>query len=134
MRKFIQNLQWLFIGELVLVWASVAVGIIAHWRIAISPWIAAPVGLVLWICGFLFTLHLRKELKEVREKRVRPAKRRGYPMVEARAAMHFGVALGFRSWPTLGVAVVCTAVNLGLAVSFRRKLRKRIAARGRWPR
>jgi type IV secretory pathway TrbD component len=129
-----QNIQWIFLSELVLIWGSVILGFAAHWRIPLSPWIAAPIGLALWIFGFIFTLHLRKELKEVREKRVRPVRRRGYPMVEARAAMHFGVALGFRSWPTLGVAIACTAVNLWLAVSFRRKLRERISARGRWPR
>ena len=124
----------LFIAESVAVLGSVVVAFIAHWRMPISPWIAAPAGTALWVCGLLYTLHLRKEWKEAGQRRERPARRRGFPLVEARAAMHLGVALGFRSWPTLVVAVACIAVNLGLAVSMRRKLRGRIGRCGPWAR
>lgn len=132
-----KKLRVLFIGELVIIWASVALGLMAGWRIPISPWIAIPVGLLLWICGFLYTLRLRGQFKEAAERHRRPPRRRGYPLVEARIAMHLGVALGFRSWPTLGAALVFAAVNLGLAAYWRHKLRDRFGRRGfrpPWPR
>lgn len=132
-----KRFQLLFIAEFVAVLASVAVAYITHWRMPISPWIAAPIGLVLWACGFMYTMYLRGKWKEARERRERPTRRRGFPFVEARAAMHLGVALGFRSWPTLIVAAVSAAVNLWLAISLRRRLRNHMggaAPRRRPPR
>jgi len=120
-----KRLRGLFIGEFVAILASVVVAYFTHWRIPISSWVAVPAGTVMWACGFIYTLHLRKGFREAVERRERPAKRRGFPLVEARAAMHLGVALGFRSWPTLIVAVVCIAINVGMAIALRRKLRSR---------
>jgi protein-S-isoprenylcysteine O-methyltransferase Ste14 len=122
-----KKLRYLFLGELVAILASVAVGWAAGWRMPLKPWIAIPAGLVLWGCGFAFTLHLRRQMQMAREQHVRPPRHRGYPLVTARAAMHLGVALGTRSWPTLAVAVLCAAVNLGVAIRFRRALRDRFS-------
>ena len=129
-----KNLKFLIIGELLAVWLSVIAGIAFHWRIPISPWIAIPAGLLLWICGFLYTLRYRATIKERHKAGIRAARKpwRGYPMVEARAAMHFGVAIGFRSWPTLGVAVACVILNLALSLSLRRKMRSRASLRRRF--
>jgi hypothetical protein len=121
-----KRLQALFVFEFAAVLASVAIAYATHWRIPVSPWVAAPIGLVLWACGFIYTMHLRSEWKEATERRRRPARRRGFPFVEARAAMHLGVAIGFRSWPTLIVAAACLAINLWLAISMRRRLRERL--------
>ena len=121
-----KKLRTAFIVEFVAVLASIVVAYAADWRMPISPWIAAPAGLILWGSGLLYTLHLRGEIREAMERGTLPSRRHGYPMVEARAAMHLGAALGFRSWPTLIVAVVCAAVNLGLAVSMRRRLLSRL--------
>lgn len=124
-----KRLRAAFIAESVAILVSVVVAFVTRWRMPVSPWIAAPAGTALWACGLLYTLHLRKDLREAVERRVRPARKRGYPMVEARAAMHLGVALGFRSWPTLIVAAACLVFNLYLAVRLRRLLRGR-AGRG----
>lgn len=125
--KAAKKFRGVFIIELVAILASLAVAYITDWRMPLSPWIAVPAGVVLWISGFGYTMHLRRRFREVREQGMRPGKRRGYPMVEARAAMHLGVALGFRSWPTLVVAVACAAVNLGLAIYLKRRIRDRVA-------
>ena len=126
-----QRFRGLFIGEFIAILASVVIAYITHWRMPISPWIAVPAGTALWAGGFVYTLHLRKGFREAAGGRRKPAQRRGYPLVEARGAMHLGVALGFRSWPTLIVAVACLAVNLSLAVHMRRKLRKRMGMSNR---
>jgi hypothetical protein len=127
-----QRFRGLFIGESIAILASVVIAYISHWRMPVSPWIAVPAGTTLWACGFVYTLHLRKGFREAAEGRRKPAtRRRGYPLVEARGAMHLGVALGFRSWPTLIVAVACLAVNLLLVVYMRRKLRKRMGMSNR---
>jgi hypothetical protein len=126
-----KRLTGLFIGELIAVWASVIAGWVLHWRMPLSSLAAVPTGLILWISGFAYSLHLRQAMARRREAAVgRPFKLpRGYPMVEARAAMHLGVAIGFRSWPTLGVALACLALNLTLAASFRKKIRSRLEQR-----
>jgi len=129
-----KRFQALFIAEFVAVLASVLIAYVTHWRMPISPWIAAPTGLVLWACGFMYTMYLRGKWKEAAERHERPARRRGFPFVEARAAMHLGVALGFRSWPTLIVALVSAAVNLWLAISLRRRLRNRMGDADPWRR
>jgi hypothetical protein len=117
-----KRLQALFIGEFVAILASVVIAYMTHWRMPISSWIAAPIGLALWACGFGYTMYLRSGWKKAAQRRERPPRRRGFPFVEARAAMHLGVALGFRSWPTLIVAAVIIVINLAMAVSLRRKL------------
>jgi hypothetical protein len=118
-----KKLRYLFLAELVVMLASIVVGYATGWRMPIKPAIAVPAGLALWGCGFACTMHLRNQLKEAREQRVRPPHRRGYPLVTARAAMHCGVALGTRSWPTLVTAAAFTAVNLVLAITLRRRWR-----------
>jgi len=129
-----KKFQALFIAEFAAVLASVVIAYVTHWRMPISPWIAVPIGLVIWACGFMYTMYLRGKRKEARERRERPTRRRGFPFVEARAAMYLGVALGFRSWPTLIVAAVSAAVNLWLAVSLRRRLRRRMENAAPWRR
>ncbi len=121
----------LFIGESIVVLASVVIAYITHWRMPISPWIAAPAGLAIWAGGLAYTMHLRGEWKKAAETRERPAGRRGFPLVWARAAMHLGVALGFRSWPTLIVVAACLVVNLLMAVYVRRRLRKHMGLSNR---
>ncbi len=117
-------MRYLFLGEFVAILASVVVGWAAGWRMPIKPWIAIPAGLVLWGCGLAFTMHLRRRMQAARERHVRPPRPRGYPLVTARAAMHLGVVLGTRSWPTLAVAVLCAAINLGVAIRFRRRAKQ----------
>jgi|GEM_PF-1880680 len=126
-----RNLKFLIVGEFLAVWLSVIAGLALRWRMPISPWVAVSLGLLLWICGFAYTLRLRSMLQKGHQGGGRQAGRlrRGYPMVEARAAMHFGVAIGFRSWPTLGVAVACIVLNIALAFSLRRRMRRRVIYR-----
>ncbi len=119
------------IVELIAVWASVILGLALHWLMPVSALAAVPIGLLLWIGGLAYTLHLSQEISRRRESRavLRLKRPRGYPMVEARAAMHLGVAIGFRSWLTLIVAAIAIILNLGLAISFRNKMQRRLERR-----
>jgi hypothetical protein len=126
MKKF----SVLLIVELVAIWGSVILGLALHSRIPMPVAAAVPIGLLLWIGGFAYTLHRRQSIQKRRETGAISMQRsRGYPMLEARAAMHFGVAIGFRSWPTLGVAAAATILNLGTAIAFRKKIKKRFEHR-----
>jgi hypothetical protein len=126
MKKF----RVLLIIELIAIWGSVILGLALHSHIPMPAAAAVPIGLLLWIGGFAYTLYLRQSIQKRRETGAIAMQRpRGYPMVEARAAMHFGVAIGFRSWPTLGVAAASTILNLGMAISFRKKIKKRLENR-----
>ncbi|MDI7252025.1 MAG: hypothetical protein QME89_05640 [Actinomycetota bacterium] len=123
--------------ESLLIMGSVVAAYLLHWRIPLPAWLAVPAGVLLWGGGLLYTLRRRGEWKARRGRGRRRMFPGGYPLVWARGAMHLGVALGFRSWPTLGAAVVFLAVNLFLAARARRVVLERVwelAEGGKFPR
>ncbi len=118
-------MRLVFLIESVVIIASVIAAYALHWRMSISPWIAIPSGIVLWASGLIWTVRLRSRLRKAVDKSMPLIRPRGYPMVEAKAAMHLGAAVGFRSWPTLAAAGIFFLFNLWMAVSARRRIRGR---------
>jgi hypothetical protein len=98
--------NWVIILHFILLWGSVITGLAAGWRINIPLAVAVPLGLVIWALGFVYNVSI------VRRQRLRlathrlAASRRGYQRILARTVMNVGVALGFRSWLTLIIAVL----------------------------
>lgn len=117
-----RRIRHILLIESLLVLGSAIAGYLLHWRIPLPAWLAVPAGLILWAGGLFFTLRLRRRRAERRGREMRGRSRKGYPLVEARGVMHLGVAIGFRSWPTLAAAAVLFAANLALAMRMRRTL------------
>ncbi len=121
----VRRIRLILFFETLLVVGSVVAAYLLQWRIPLPVWLAVPAGLLLWLGGLMFTLNRRRRWMAQNGVRSRRGGRNGYPLVKARGIMHLGVALGFRSWPTLALAAVLFALNLILAMRTRRLMPER---------
>jgi hypothetical protein len=119
------SMQWLVVVQLVLVWGSVIIGLLTGWRMPLPRWAAIPAGLAIWFGGLILNLQGRKRFREVMGPGGLKARKRGYPLIAGRTAMNLGIALAFRSWPTL----VATALLLAFYLLLAQKVRSSIP----WP-
>jgi hypothetical protein len=129
-RRWGKRLGALLLVEALVIVGSVVAAYLLRWRIPLPAWFAVPAGLLLWGGGLLYTFSLRGKWRERHRLNLRKGPRRGYPLVWARGASHLGVAIGFRSWPTLAAAAVFLALNLFLAARTRRVVLERIGYLG----
>jgi hypothetical protein len=98
--------NWVIILHTIVLWGSVFAGLTAGWRLPVSYALLAPLGIIVWVSGFLYNL------KNIRRFRRRPALSRedlaskGYRRIFGRTAMNLGVGLASGSWLTLIAAAL----------------------------
>lgn len=101
-----------------LLWGSVVTGLAAGWRIGVPLPLAIPIGLAIWLLGFLYNLSLVN-----RQRRRLPSRltsiRHSYLRIMARSLMNLGVAIGSTTWLTL--IAVAILVPLYTAAAHRRE-------------
>lgn len=98
--------NWVILLHFVLLWGSVITGLAAGWRIGIPLPVAIPLGLAIWLLGFLYNLSIiRRQRRGLATHRTALA-RGGTLRIAARTIMNVGVAVGSRSWLTLIIAAL----------------------------
>jgi hypothetical protein len=98
--------NWVIILHFLLFWGSVITGLAAGWRIGIPLAVAVPLGVLVWLTGFLYNAGIVRRQRQRLARHRSAATRRGYQRILARTVMNLGVALGFRSWLTLIIAAL----------------------------
>jgi len=89
-----------------LLWGSVITSLAAEWRINIPLPVAAALGVIIWLLGFLYNASMVRRLRRRPATHRSAITRRGYQRILARTIMNLGIAVGFRSWLTLIVAAL----------------------------
>jgi hypothetical protein len=102
-----------------LLWGTVIIGLAAGLLLPVSKLIAIPLGVLLWILGLLYNLHLVQR-RRVRNPHARVSSSRGNGRIAARSLMNFGIAFGFRSWLTIIAAFILIPLYMW-AVARRRE-------------
>jgi len=98
--------NWVIVLHFLLLWASVITGLAAGWNMPIPIVVSAPLGLMLWALGFLYNLSANQRYRRGVATHRSAQARRSYQRITARTIMNLGVAVGFRSWLTLLVAIL----------------------------
>lgn len=98
--------NWVIVLHFFLLWGSVITGLAAGWRIPIPIYVSLPLGLMIWAVGLLYNLSATQRHRRGPATHRAALARRGYQRIIARTIMNLGVAVGFRSWLTLIVAVI----------------------------
>lgn len=111
--------SWIIFVHFLAIWASVATGLIAGWLLPLPVWVSMPLGFLLWVGGLLYNI------SSINRQRREPATHRAaedhriYQRISARTLMNLGIALAFRSWLTIIVAIVL--IPLYTAAARRRR-------------
>jgi hypothetical protein len=102
-----------------LLWGTVIIGLAAGLLLPVSKLIAIPLGVVLWILGFLYNFHLMQR-RRVRNLHSHLSSSRSNGRIAARSLMNLGIAFGFRSWLTIIAAFILIPLYMW-AVARRRE-------------
>ncbi|MDY6795503.1 MAG: hypothetical protein SWK76_09550 [Actinomycetota bacterium] len=98
--------NWILVLHFLALWGSVATSLMAGWLLPLSNWISLPLGMAVWLAGFTYNLYSMKRYKNEPSQQRSTIARRGYHRITARTIMNLGVAVLFRSWFTLIIAVI----------------------------
>ncbi len=93
------------------IWGSaILFSVVLEWRLPIPLWAGLVFGILLWIAGLLFAIQVTAERRRLRRGTARAGTRLmglvAHPYATSRLMMNLGVALAFRSWVTLIIAVL----------------------------
>jgi hypothetical protein len=102
--------NWVIIVHFGLLWGSVITSLAAGWRIPMPYYVSVPLGIIVFILGFLYNVSIVNRYRHGEEMHRLALARRGYQRIAARTIMNIGVALGFRSWLTLIIALLLIPV------------------------
>jgi hypothetical protein len=98
--------NWVILLHFVLLWGSVITSLAAGWRINMPLSVAIPLGIMVWLLGLIYNVSvIRRQRQGAATHRTAQAQR-GYLRITARTIMNLGIAIGFRSWLTLIIAVI----------------------------
>ena len=93
--------NWLILIHFVLLWGSVATGLMTGWQLPLSYLVAVPLGIVLWACGLLYNIYNIRSIRENPPLHRTAYARIGYKRIAARTVMNLGIGLACLSWLTL---------------------------------
>ena len=68
--------------------------------------VSIPLGVMIWALGLLYNLSAKQRYRRGLATHRSAQSRRSYQRITARTIMNLGVAVGFRSWLTLLVAII----------------------------
>ncbi len=93
------------------IWGSaILFSVVLKWRLPIPLWAGLVFGVLLWIAGLLFAIQVTAERRRMRRGTARAGTHLmglvAHPYATSRLTMNLGVALAFRSWVTLIIAVL----------------------------
>lgn len=114
--------NWIIVLHLILLWGSVATGLVAGWRLPLSNLILVPLGIILWGAGLLYNMHNVKALRQRPALHRSALVRRSYRRILARTMMNLGIGLVFASWLTLIVSLVLIPIYSAAANKRRQYL------------
>lgn len=112
--------NWVIIIHFVVLWGSVITSLAASWRVPLPNYVAIPLGIMIWALGFLYNVSVTRRYRRGQAMHRAALARRGYQRITARTIMNLGVAVGFRSWLTLIIAILLIPVY---AAAVRRRQR-----------
>ncbi len=102
--------NWVILVHFGLLWGTVIISLAAGWIIPMPPYVAIPLGIILWLLGLLYNVSIINRHRRGGEMHSIALARRGYQRIVARTVMNLGVALGFRSWLTVIIALLLIPV------------------------
>ena len=112
--------NWVILVHFGLLWGSVITSLAAGWRIPMPLYVSAPLGIIVFVLGLLYNISVVNRYRRGEEMHRLSLSRRGYQRIAARTVMNVGVALGFRSWLTLIIALLLIPIY---ASAIRRRQR-----------
>lgn len=115
-----QQANWIIFLHFLALWGSVITSLAATWRLPVPLAVAMPLGAALWACGFLVNVYAARQPGPVRPSYRSPFYRSSGRRIFARTIMNLGIALFFRAWLTIAVALVL--VPLYALAAQRRRL------------
>jgi len=98
--------NWVILVHFALLWGTVIVSLAAGWLIPMPLYVSIPLGIIVWLLGFLYNVSSVNRYRRGEEMYGTALARRGYQRIAARTIMNIGVALGFRSWLTIIIALL----------------------------
>ena len=93
------------------IWGSaILFSLILKWRLPVPLWAGLVFGRLLWIAGSLLAILVRAERRRLRRGTARSGTHLmglvAHPFATSRLMMNLGIALAFRSWVTLVIAIL----------------------------
>lgn len=101
----------LLLVNIFFIWGSaILFGVVLKWRLPIPLWAGLVFGILLWIAGLLFAIQVTAERRRLRRGTARSGTHLmglvAHPFATTRLMMNLGMALAFRSWVTLIIAIL----------------------------
>ena len=93
------------------IWGSaILFSVVLNWRLPIPLWAGLVFGILLWMAGLLLAIKVTAERRRLRRGTARSGTHLmglvAHPFATTRLMMNLGIALAFRSWVTLIIAVL----------------------------
>jgi len=98
--------NWVIVLHFLLLWASVITGLAAGWLMPIPIIVSIPLGLMIWALGLFYNIGANQRYRRGLATHRSAQARRSYQRITARTIMNLGIAVSFRSWLTLLVAII----------------------------